>query len=86
MKLLPFLDQEGEAFQKLIERVIGPSVRALPVEDHFYSVDTDASDYQLRAALFQQELLKVQSVVSWGSDQEASVRQKRATAHVERNA
>ena len=42
-----------KAFYKLKEAMLAPPVLALPNKDLPYSVDTDASDYQIGAALFQ---------------------------------
>ncbi|CDF36773.1 unnamed protein product [Chondrus crispus] len=41
-----------KAFHKLKEAILAPPVQALPKKDLPYSVDTDASDYQIGAALF----------------------------------
>ena len=41
------------AFHKLKDAILAPPVLALPKMDLPYSVDTDASDYQIGAALFQ---------------------------------
>lgn len=53
-KLEPLNDEQAEAFQKLIDAVLQPPVLALPKPDLPYSIDTDASDYQVGAALFQE--------------------------------
>ncbi|CDF38075.1 unnamed protein product [Chondrus crispus] len=42
-----------KAFHKLKDAILAPPVLALPKKDLPYSVDTDASDYQIGAALFQ---------------------------------
>ena len=42
-----------KAFHKLKGAILAPPVLALPKKDLPYSVDTDASDYQIGAALFQ---------------------------------
>ena len=42
-----------ESFYKLKEAILAPPVLALPKKDLPYSVDTDASDYQIGAVLFQ---------------------------------
>ena len=41
------------AFHKLEDAILAPPVLALPRKDRPYSVDTDASDYQIGAVLFQ---------------------------------
>ena len=51
--LEPFGDSESAAFDSLINAVLSPPVLSLPKRDLSFSVDTDASDYQLGAALFQ---------------------------------
>lgn len=43
------------AFRKLIDVVCSPPVLRLPRRDVPYSVDTDASDYQIGCALFQMD-------------------------------
>ncbi|CDF35613.1 unnamed protein product [Chondrus crispus] len=42
-----------KAFHKLKDAILAPPVLALPKKDLPYSVDTDARDYQIGAALFQ---------------------------------
>ncbi|CDF41202.1 unnamed protein product [Chondrus crispus] len=42
-----------KAFHNLKEAILAPPVVALPKKDLPYSVDTDASDYQIGATLFQ---------------------------------
>ncbi|CDF40047.1 unnamed protein product [Chondrus crispus] len=42
-----------KAFHKLQDAILGPPVLALPKKNLPYSVDADASDYQIGAALFQ---------------------------------
>ena len=42
-----------KAFHKLQDAILASPVLALPKKDLPYSVDTDASDYQIGAALFQ---------------------------------
>ncbi|CDF36419.1 unnamed protein product [Chondrus crispus] len=42
-----------KAFHKLNDAILAPPVLALPKKGLLYSVDTDASDYQIGAALFQ---------------------------------
>ena len=49
----PFGEKESEAFQSLIDVILSPPVLALPKPGYSYSVDTDASQYQVGAALFQ---------------------------------
>ena len=46
-------EEAAKAFDALIEKVTNPPVLALPRADLPYSIDTDASDYQLGVALFQ---------------------------------
>ena len=46
-------EEQAEAFKTLVDNIISPRVLALPKEGLPYSVDTDASDYQVGAALFQ---------------------------------
>ena len=46
-------EEASEAFQKLIDVVVNPPVLGLPRADLPYSIDTDASDYQLGVALYQ---------------------------------
>ena len=53
VKLDPFGAAEDESFRALIDAVKSPPVLALPRPDLPYSVDTDASDYQVGAVLFQ---------------------------------
>ena len=48
-----FTAEQEEAFRKLIEAVTSPPILALPQPDLPYTVDTDASDYQVGATLFQ---------------------------------
>ena len=50
----PFNEESDAAFRNLIEAVTNPPVLALPRADLPYSIDTDASAYQLGVALFQQ--------------------------------
>ena len=52
-QLAPFREAEREAFKALIAAVTAPQILALPRPGLPYSVDTDASDYQIGAALFQ---------------------------------
>ena len=49
----PFGESERTAFLKLIEAISSPPVLALPKAGLPYSVDTDASNKQIGAALFQ---------------------------------
>ena len=51
--LKPFGEKEADAFAKLTEAVTNSPILALPRHGLPYSVDTDASDYQVGAALFQ---------------------------------
>ena len=51
--LEPFGEAESPAFQALIDAVCSPQVLALPRVGLKYSVDTDASNGQIGAALFQ---------------------------------
>ena len=51
--LRPFGEVESQAFETLVAAVTSPPVLALPKPDLPYSVDTDASDYQVGCALFQ---------------------------------
>ena len=53
VKLEPFGEAERQAFQALIDKITSPPVLALPRSGLPYSVDTDASNYQIGAALFQ---------------------------------
>ena len=48
-----FNDEQAQAFRTLIDAVTNPPVLALPQPDLPYTVDTDASDYQVGATLFQ---------------------------------
>ncbi|CDF33203.1 unnamed protein product [Chondrus crispus] len=52
-KLEPFDETEIKAFDTLREAVISPPILALPKAGFPYSMDTDASDYQVGTALFQ---------------------------------
>ena len=52
-KLVPFGPAEDRAFRALIEAVTQPLVLALPRVGLPFSIDTDSSDYQVCAALFQ---------------------------------
>ena len=52
-KLGPLSDSAATAFATLVDMVTNPPVLALPRADLPYSIDTDASDYQLGVALFQ---------------------------------
>ena len=53
VKFGPLTPEQAQAFRKLVDAVLSPTVLALPKPNLPYSVDTDASDYQLGAALFQ---------------------------------
>ena len=53
VNLRPFGEAEAQAFETLVAAVTSPPVLALPKPDLPYSVDTDASDYQVGCALFQ---------------------------------
>ena len=53
VKLEPFGPAEDGGFRALVNAVTSPPVLAIPRPDLPYSVDTDASDYQVGAALFQ---------------------------------
>ena len=46
-------EEATNAFDELVKRIIAPPVLALPREGLPYEFDTDASDYQVGAALFQ---------------------------------
>ena len=46
-------DEQRAEFKDLIEALCTPPVLALPVAGLTYSVDTDASDYGIGCALFQ---------------------------------
>ena len=52
--LEPFELEEVEAFDRLIHTILSPPILALPVKGLPYSVDTDACDKQVGAALFQE--------------------------------
>ena len=49
----PFGTPESEAFQSLIDSILSAPVLSLPRRGLPYSIDTDASDYQVGAVLFQ---------------------------------
>ena len=53
IKLEPFDDESCKAFETLISSLTSPPVLALPRADLPYSIDTDASEYQVGVALFQ---------------------------------
>ena len=53
VELTNFSDEESGAFQALIDAVSAPPILALPKPGLAYSVDTDASNSQIGAALFQ---------------------------------
>lgn len=53
------------AFEALKRRLISPPVLALPQRDRPYKIDTDASAYQLGAALLQQQDVKDEN--AWSS-------------------
>ena len=53
MNLRTFGEVESQAFETLVAAVKSPPILSLPKPDLPYSVDTDASDYQVRCALFQ---------------------------------
>ena len=48
-------DEQMEGFETLKERLISPPIIALPKARRLYTIDTDASAYQLGAALLQQQ-------------------------------
>ena len=52
-KLGPLTSEQAAAFKDLVEAVTSPPVLALPRSDLPFSVDTDASERQLGAVLFQ---------------------------------
>ena len=51
-----FGEKEKAAFKALVDEIIEPPILALPRRGLPYSIDTDASKYQLGAALFQTHL------------------------------
>ena len=55
-ELAPFGEAEKAAFRTLVEAVTSPPILALPKAGLPYSMDTDASEYQVGAALFQTHL------------------------------
>ena len=55
VKLEPFGEPETQAFKALIAAVTSPPILALPKLGLPYSLDTDASNEQVGAALFQEE-------------------------------
>ena len=55
VKLEPFGEPETQAFKTLIAAVTSPPILALPKLGLPYSLDTDASNEQVGAALFQEE-------------------------------
>ena len=50
---MPFGMDEAHTFRTLIDAVKQPPVLALPKRDLPFSIDTDSSDYQVGADLFQ---------------------------------
>ena len=52
-KFAQLTEEASEAFKQLIDVVVNPPVLGLPRADLPYSIDTDASDYQLGVALYQ---------------------------------
>ena len=60
-------DKEEEAFRKLINCVCSPPVLRLPKRGLPFSVDTDASDYQVGSVLFQEDKEKKRHPVGFWS-------------------
>jgi len=54
-KIAAWGDREEEAFRSLINSICSPPILGLPKAGRPYSLDTDASDYQIGCALFQTE-------------------------------
>lgn len=51
----PFEEAEARAFEELIGRITNQPVLALPRSEFLYSLETDASEKQIGAALFREE-------------------------------